>query len=361
MLRFVLIGLLWTGLAGCDRADRPDRFEGLPVVDAQMLLSARPTQTRIRIVGSSTVAPFSITVAEHFGETTPYVTPIVESTGTGGGFKAFCEGIGVDKASIVNASRQIKESERALCKRHGIEDLIEIKIGFDGIVFANSKDARPFDLTKAQLYRAIAAGHPDGRGGWTRNRARSWFDIDSALPDQPIIMAGPPPTSGTWDAFIEQVLIPGAREMPELAMLEKDSPRDFLTRVTNIRNDGAWIDSGENDNAIINMLLRNEDAIGVLGYSFLQQNLDRVKAAQIGGVRPTFENIFEGRYSISRSLFIYVKGEHKTQVPGLAAFIGEFTAEHAWGPDGYLVEEGLIPLLQTERQAVREKSLASLL
>lgn len=357
-MRCVSSLLLCLSLAACGQ---PERFEQLPVVDEDMLLSVRSNQERIRIVGSSTVAPFSITVSEHFGETTRYLTPIVESTGTGGGFKTFCQGVGVDKASVVNASRRIKPGERALCQRRGIENLIEIKIGFDGIVFANRKDARPFDLTKAQIYKALAAELPDGSGGWKRNTMRSWQDVDPDLPDQRIIVAGPPPTSGTRDAFVELVLVPGARTLSQLSALEGQDQQAFLQRAANIRNDGVWIDSGENDNGIVNMLWRNEDAIGVLGYSFLQQNLDRVKAAHIGGVTPAFRNIFEGRYGISRSMFIYVKGEHRTLVPGLPEFVREFTAEHAWGTDGYLVEKGLIPLLQEERMEVRQRSLDALL
>jgi len=315
---------------------------------------------RIRVVGSSTVAPFSITVAEHFGETTDYLTPIVESTGTGGGFKTFCEGIGADKASIINASRRIKPAERDLCRRRGITDLIEIKIGYDGIVLANDRSGPAFDLTKQQIFQALAAELPDAAGIWRRNRVKRWSEIDPSLPDQPIIIAGPPPTSGTRDAFHELVMVPGALALPELKKLH-DTDRDAArARIGTIRNDGVWIDTGENDNSIINMLLRNDEAIGVLGYSFLQQNLDRVQAARIGGVMPAFDNIFSGQYGISRSMFIYVKPQHRHIIPGLSQYVAEFTAEHAWGPEGYLIDKGLIPLLPEDRRKMRAQSLAAL-
>ena len=344
-------------LAACGSAEELSSWSDQDGQQVPVVMSAKE---RIRIVGSSTVAPFAVTVAEHFGETTEYLTPIIESTGTGGGFKTFCAGLGVDTPSIVNASRQIKPSEQALCARRGVTELVEIKIGYDGIVFANGKNARPFDLTKAQIYRALAAELPDAQGGWKRNRLKRWSEVDPSLPDQQIIIAGPPPTSGTRDAFVELVLIPGALALAEMQKLRAADTPEFMRRATSIRDDGAWIDTGENDNSIINMLLRNDEAIGVLGYSFLQQNLDRIQAARIGGVTPAFRNIFEGRYSISRSMFIYVKRQQRFIVPGLNAYVAEFTAEHAWGPEGYLVEKGLIPLLQAERATVRSASLFEL-
>ena len=302
MWRPMLCGLLGLCLSACAPSND---LSQLPEITQQDILTMRPIQERIRIVGSSTVAPFSDTVAEHFGETTRYLTPIIESTGTGGGFKTFCDGIGVDQASIINASRRIKPSERALCQSNGIDDLIEIRIGFDGIVFANSKTARPFDLTKEQIYRALAAELPDGSGGWKRNRVRNWQQVDSFLPDQPIIIAGPPPTSGTRDAFAELVLEPGALAVPELFALEAQDRAAFVARAHAIRNDGVWIDSGENDNTIINMLLRNEDAIGVVGYSFLQQNLDRIKAARISGSRQHSGTFLKGAM-VSRAACIFM-------------------------------------------------------
>lgn len=314
----------------------------------------------IKIVGSSTVAPFATTVAEQFGASSDYAAPVVETTGTGGGFKAFCDAVGPDAPSIVNASRRIKDSEIALCAQAGISDPLEVKIGYDGIVLANSKSGPDFNLTKEQIFRALAANLPDGDGGWIKNPHRTWQDVDPDLPDLRILVSGPPPTSGTRDAFAEIAMENGALALPEMQALQSSDPAEFMARAREVRNDGAWIDSGENDSAIINTLLRNEDSIGVLGYSFLEQNLDRVKAAKVGGVAPTFENIASGDYGVSRSMYFYVKVENDTMVSGLDDYVAEFTQEDAWGPDGYLVEKGLIPLLAEERSAVRARALARL-
>ena len=315
---------------------------------------------KIKIVGSSTVAPFSTTVAEQFGAISDNPAPIVETTGTGGGFKAFCKAIGPDEPSIVNASRKIKPSERALCAKAGILNPLEVQIGYDGIVLANGKAGPELNLTKAQIFRALAANLPDGAGGWVKNPNRTWQDIDPALPDMRILVSGPPPTSGTRDAFAEIAMERGALSFPEFQALQMTDLEAFVVRAHEVRNDGAWIDSGENDSSIINTLLRNEDSVGVLGYSFLEQNLDRIKAAKIGDIAPTFETITSGEYGVSRSMYFYVKVENGMLVPGLADFVAEFTQEDAWGPDGYLVDKGLIPLTTDERAAVRANALAVL-
>ncbi len=315
---------------------------------------------KVRIVGSSTVAPFSTTAAEQFGAISDYPAPIVETTGTGGGFKTFCRAIGPSEPSIVNASRKIKPAETALCADAGIIEPVEIKIGYDGIVLANSKTASDLNLTKQQVFLALAANIPDGAGGFIANPHQLWSDVDPNLPDMRILVSGPPPTSGTRDAFAEIAMEGGAITLPELQALKDADPDRFREMAHEIRNDGAWIDSGENDSSIINTLLRNEDAVGVLGYSFLEQNLDRVKAASISDVAPTFANIVNRDYGVSRSMYFYVKREHIIIVPGLSEYIEEFTQEDAWGPDGYLVEKGLIPLLDEERQQVRTTALAAL-
>jgi phosphate transport system substrate-binding protein len=312
----------------------------------------------IKIVGSSTVAPFSTTVAEQFGAATPFATPIVETTGTGGGFKAFCKTIGGDTPSIVNASRQMKPSERELCAANGVIEIVKVRIGFDGIVLANAKGAPDLDLTKEQIYRALAAELPDGQGGWMKNPHQRWADISLGLPDMQILVSGPPPTSGTRDAFAEIAMEGGALMIPELAALKQRDEAAFRARAHRVRNDGKWIDSGENDSAIVQTLLRNDDSIGVMGYSFLEQNLDRVKAAKVGGVAPIFEEIASGNYGISRSMYFYVKKQNIPLVPGLAEFVDEFTREDVWGPDGYLVTKGLIPLPEDERVAERARALA---
>lgn len=313
---------------------------------------------KIKIVGSSTVSPFSTSVAEQFGATSQYPTPIVESTGTGGGFKAFCQGIGPNVPSISNASRPIKASERELCASSGVTELVEVKIGFDGIVLANAKTAPDLNLTKEQIYRALAAELPDGEGGWMANPHKTWSDVSSDLPDIDILVSGPPPTSGTRDAFVEIAMEGGAKALPELAALKESDSAEFKRRAHTIRNDGAWIDSGENDTAIVQTLLKSDDSVGILGFSFLEQNRDRIKGAEIAGVPPVFDEIASGNYKISRSMYFYVKKQNLTSVPGIDAYVAEFTSEGAWGPDGYLAEKGLIPLPEAERAAEREAALA---
>lgn len=356
-MRIALILVSSLALAACGNAVKlseiPEQSDAPPV----FLIGEAE---KIRIVGSSTVAPFSTTAAEQFGAISQHPAPIVETTGTGGGFKAFCRAIGPAEPSIVNASRQMKDGERALCVEAGIIDPVEIKIGYDGIVLANRKSGPVLNLTKAQIFQALAANLPDGDGGWTANPHRQWSDIDPDLPEIRILVSGPPPTSGTRDAFVEIAMEGGARTFELLAALELSDPDAFRARAHEIRNDGAWIDSGENDSTIINTLLRNNDSVGVLGYSFLEQNLDRIKAASVGDTQPTFETIISGDYEVSRSMYFYVKREHLPLVPGLAEFVEEFTQEDAWGPDGYLADKGLIPLMPEERVSVRETALASL-
>lgn len=356
-MRIALSLIASLALAACSD---PVKLSEIPEqVDAPPVFSIGEAE-KIRIVGSSTVAPFSTTAAEQFGAISPHPAPIVETTGTGGGFKAFCRAIGPAEPSIVNASRQMKDSERAQCAEAGIIDPVRIKIGYDGIVLANRKAGPVLNLTKSQIFRALAANLPDQNGGWTANPYRLWSDVDPALPEIRILVSGPPPTSGTRDAFVEIAMEGGARTFEALAALEQSDPDAFRARAHEIRNDGAWIDSGENDSTIINTLLRNDDSIGVLGYSFLEQNLDRIKAATVGDTQPTFENIISGEYEVSRSMYFYVKREHLPLVPGLAEFVEEFTQEDAWGPDGYLADKGLIPLLPEERASVRETVLAAL-
>ena len=316
---------------------------------------------KVRIVGSSTVAPFSTTVSEQFGAISKFPSPIVETTGTGGGFKAFCRGIGQSEPSIVNASRKIKDSERALCSNAGIVDPVEVKIGYDGIVLATSKASGNLNLTKQQIFLALAANIPDAEGGFVANPHNSWSDVDPSLPNMRILVSGPPPTSGPRDAFAEIAMEGGADTLPMMQALKEADPDAFRRAAHEIRNDGAWIDSGENDSSIINTLLRNEDAVGVLGYSFLEQNLDRIKAATIAGVPPPFENIIGRDYAVSRSMYFYVKKENVPLVPGLAEFVIEYTQEDSWGPDGYLVDKGLIPLLANDRASVRIEALSALM
>ena len=329
------------------------RFDGEPVPPPPPLGEA----DRIRIVGSSTVSPFATTVAEQFGASTRFATPIVETTGTGGGFKAFCNGVGPEEPSGSNASRRVKPSEIALCREAGVVDLVEVKIGYDGIVLATGKAAPDFNLTKEQIWRALAVEIPDGQGGWKENDTARWSDIDPSLPDLPIRVSGPPPTSGTRDAFVEIAMEKGAEEVAEMAALEEADPDAFDRRATTVRTDGAWVDSGENDTAIIQTLINNPNVVGVLGFSSAEQNGDRVKAARINDVYPTFEAIASGDYKVSRSMYFYIKVQNVPLVPGLMEYVAAFTDDDAWGPEGYLAEKGLIPLPAAERERVRDHAL----
>lgn len=351
-LKYTLAASLGLLLAGCGDSGL-SRFDGEPVPQPPPLGQA----DRLRIVGSSTVTPFSTTVAEQFGASTRYATPIVESTGTGGGFKAFCDGIGPEQPSISNASRPIKPSEIALCREAGVTDIVEVRIGFDGIVLATGKGAPDFDLTKEQIWRALAVEVPDGQGGWMRNTAARWSQIDPSLPNLPIRVSGPPPTSGTRDAFVEIAMEKGAEEVPEMAALAESDPEAFDRRATTVRTDGAWVDSGENDTAIIQTLINNPNVVGVLGFSSAEQNGDRVKAARINGVEPSFEAIASGDYMISRSMYFYIKAQNEPLVPGLMGYVSAFTDDDAWGPTGYLAEKGLIPLPAREREQVRAHAM----
>lgn len=353
MIRMARLWAAMACLAACGDGGL-SRFDGEDVPPPPPIGQAE----RVRIVGSSTVAPFSTTVAEHFGAATRFATPIVETTGSGGGFKAFCRDIGPDEPAIANASRRIKPSEIELCAAAGVTQIVPVPIGYDGIVLANAKTGPRFDITKAQLYLALADALPDGDGRWRSNPHKSWSDVDPALPDEPILVSGPPPTSGTRDAFVEIAMEAGALALPELQALKTNDPDAFLARAHTIRTDGAWIDSGENDTAIIQTLIKNPAALGVLGYSFLDQNADRVKAAKIAGVEPTFEAIASGDYTISRSLYFYVKAQNLPLTPGLLEYVDAFTAEDTWGPDGYLAEKGLIPLPEARRAEVRAAALA---
>jgi phosphate transport system substrate-binding protein len=311
---------------------------------------------QIRIVGSSTVFPFSTAVAEAFGSTGTFKTPVVESTGSGGGLKLFCAGADLNTPDITNASRRIKKSEVETCAKNGVTDITEVKVGYDGIVLANSKEVAPMNLTKQQIFAALAKQVPiDGK--LVDNPYQKWSDIDPSLPDTRIEVLGPPPTSGTRDAFVELAMEGGAKAYDMLKDLRKSDKKAFQAVAHSVREDGAYIEAGENDNLIVQKLEANKDALGIFGFSFLDQNSDKLQGAMVGGVEPTFENIADGQYGISRSLFFYVKDAHVGQVPGIKEFIAEFTSEKAFGEFGYLTEKGLIPLSEAERTKVRTEAL----
>lgn len=312
---------------------------------------------QIRIVGSSTVFPFSTAVAESFGSTGSFKTPVVESTGSGGGLKLFCSGVDIGTPDITNASRRIKASEVESCAKNGVADITEVKIGYDGIVIANSKTVAPLNLTKKQIFAALAKQVPiDGK--LVDNPYKTWKDVDPSLPDTKIEVLGPPPTSGTRDAFVELAMEGGAKGYDLLNALGKSDKKAFKAAAHSVREDGAYIETGENDNLIVQKLEANPNAVGIFGFSFLDQNSDKLQGSMVGGVEPTFDNIADGQYGISRSLYFYVKDAHVGKIPGIKEFIAEFTSEKAFGEFGYLSEKGLIPLTDEEREKVRNDALA---
>ena len=312
---------------------------------------------KIHIVGSSTVYPFATTVAEEFGKTTDFSAPVVESTGTGGGLKLFCSGVGEKFPDIANASRAIKDTERKLCPDNGAKDITEIEIGYDGIVLANAKKSYEFDLTKEQIFMALAKKIVKD-GALVDNPYKKWNEIDPALPAENIEVYGPPSTSGTRDAFVELVMEKPCVDTAEFKAAFPDS--DARKKECHLlREDGHYIEAGENDNLIVQKLRNNEHALGIFGYSFLEQNTDTVHGSKISGVSPSYEAIANGSYSISRPLFIYVKNAHIGTVPGLREFAEEFVSEKAAGEDGYLSVKGLIPL-PAAKLAEMEKRVAAL-
>ena len=309
----------------------------------------------IQIVGSSTVYPFATVVAEKFGRATEFKTPIIEATGSGGGLKLFCGGVGAAHPDFANASRRIKKSEFQRCADNGVTDIIEIKIGYDGIVLANSKAAPTVALSRKDIYLALAKSVPDPSGGdaLIANPYRTWKQVNAALPDAPIEVLGPPPTSGTRDAFVELAMEGGCTQLPVLVALKSRDAAAYKTACHHIREDGAFIEAGENDNLIVQKLANNAAAIGIFGFSFLDQNGDVVRGATVDGVAPEFENIADGSYPISRALYMYGKAAHLEIVAGMAEFMATLTDEDTWGDDGYLADRGLIPMPEEEREEFR--------
>lgn len=317
---------------------------------------AQSARSYISVVGSSTVYPFTAMAAEQFGKLNHrFKSPKVEATGTGGGFKLFCSGIGTQYPDIVNASRAIKPSELANCIKHGIKDIIEIKIGLDGVIVASSRKTPVMPLTVKELWLALAKEVPaPTTGQLIANPYQTWQDINHALPATKIEILGPPPTSGTRDAFVELVLDHGCKEFPAIIELAKADQKKAQSICQTIREDGAFIEAGENDNLIVNKLLSNPNALGIFGFNFLEENLDKIQGAPINGNQPTFENILAGTYQVARPLFVYVKKAHIGSIPGIQEFIAELTSEKATGEEGYLANKGLIPLPDMQRKQVAD-------
>jgi phosphate transport system substrate-binding protein len=298
----------------------------------------------IRIVGSSTVYPFTTAVAESFAKASGLKTPVVESTGTGGGFKLFCAGVGADHPDFTNASRAIKKSEFETCVKNGVTDIVEIKVGFDGLTLANAASGPDGKFTKQQIFLALAAQVPDKDGKLVDNPYKLWSDIDASLPAEKIEVLGPPPTSGTRDSFAELVMEKGAEKFESLAAMKKDDAKAFEKIWKTMRTDGAYVEAGENDNLIVQKLEANPKAFGVFGFSFLEENVGKIKGSEIDGKTPSFETVASGDYKVARPLFIYAKKAHVGVIPGMAEFVAEYTSAKAMGEDGYLADKGLIPL-----------------
>jgi phosphate transport system substrate-binding protein len=307
----------------------------------------------VYVVGSSTVYPFATVVAERFGRGSEFKTPKIESTGSGGGLKLFCDGVGVDYPDVTNSSRAIKQSEVDSCAANGVTGIVEVKIGYDGIVFANAIGGKAMKLSRTDIFLALAKKVPGGADGeLVENPYTTWADVNPELPAIKIEVLGPPPTSGTRDAFVELAMEGGCKATPWIAALRSHDKNRYKAICHTIREDGVFVEAGENDNLIVQKLQANPEAFGIFGFSFLDQNMEKVKGSLVDGVAPTFDAIADGEYPVSRPLYFYVKKAHVDVIPGLRGFLREFSSERAWGEEGYLSDRGLIPMPDAERRQV---------
>lgn len=328
------------------------RTTALAVAGVVGFAGAASARDQIRIVGSSTVYPFTTAVAEQFGKSGMGKTPVVESTGTGGGFKLFCAGVGVGHPDLTNASRAIKKSEFDDCRKNGVNDIVEIKVGIDGLTIAQSKSGPGIKLTLAQVFLALAEEVPDKDGKLVANPYKNWSDIDPSLPSVKIEVLGPPPTSGTRDSFHELFMEPGAEKVAAVATLKKSDRKAFDKVWKSIRKDGAYVEAGENDNVIVQKLEANRNAFGIFGYSFLEENTAKLRGVAIDGVAPEYDAIAEGKYKGARPLFIYAKKQHVGVIPGIDKFVAEYVSSKAMSKDGYLALKGLVSLPKAEADKV---------
>ncbi len=336
------------------------RKTSLAALCASLSILAMGTTTghardQITIVGSSTVFPFATTVAERFGKNTDFKTPVVESTGSGGGLKLFCSGVGENTPDITNASRRIKKSEVDKCAENGVTEIVEVKVGYDGIVLANSRKSGAYTLSLQDVFLALAKDVPDGEGKTKPNPYMTWNEINPALPNAKIEVLGPPPTSGTRDAFVELAMEGGCKSFDWIKAMKKTDKKAYKSLCHTIREDGAFVEAGENDNLIVKKLDANPNALGIFGFSFLDQNADVVQGSVINGEAPEFEKIADGSYPVSRSLYFYVKKAHIGVTPGIEEYLAEFTGEAANGEDGYLADKGLIPMSEGEAAEWKSK------
>jgi len=314
----------------------------------------------INVVGSSTVYPFSTVVAERFGKSTSFKTPKIESTGTGGGMKLFCAGAGIDTPDMSNASRRIKKSEFDKCQKNGVTGITEVLVGYDGIVIANSKKSNQMTVSRKDLFLALAKDVPakDGSENLVANPYKLWNEVNPSLPAVKIEVLGPPPTSGTRDAFAELVLEGGCKQFSWIKAIKKQNKSRYKSICHGVREDHVYIEAGENDNLIVQKLSANPNAFGVFGFSFLDQNADKLQGSKVDGVEPTFEGIADGSYPVSRPLYFYVKNAHVGKIPGILEFLTEFTSEASMGEEGYLTDKGLIPLGEEKMKSVRKSVLS---
>ena len=327
----------------------------LAAVAAVALAGPAYARDQIRIVGSSTVYPFSTTVAERFARQGKFKAPVVESTGTGGGLKLFCAGVGEQHPDMTNASRRIKKSEVDECAKNGVGSIAEIKVGFDGIAIAQAKTGPQFNLTLGQLFLALAKEVPQGNkdgGALVKNPNKTWKDVDPSFPDVKIEVLGPPPTSGTRDSFNELAMEAGCDSFASLKALSKSDAKKHKAVCQGIREDGAYVEAGENDNVIVQKLVANPNAVGVFGFSFLDQNKDKLAGKTVNGVVPTFDTISSAKYPIARDMYFYVKKAHIGVIPGIKEYVAEFTSPAAMGRRGYLAGKGLVPLPDAEFKKV---------
>ncbi len=320
---------------------------------------AAAARDQIRIVGSSTVYPFTTAVAEQFGKSGAGKTPVVELTGTGGGMKLFCAGVGAGHPDMTNASRQMKKSEFEMCQKNGVKDIVEIKVGIDGLTIAQSKAGPQIKLTMAQVFLALADEVPGKDGKMVKNPHKNWSDIDKSLPNVKIEVLGPPPTSGTRDSFHELFMEAGAKQIPAVKKLDKKA---FSKAWKSLRKDGAYVEAGENDNVIVQKLTGNKNAFGIFGYSFLEENAAKLRGVAIDGVEPDYDAIAGGKYKGSRPLFFYIKKQHAGVIPGIEKFAAEYVSAKAMSKDGYLARKGLVtlPKAEADKFAANAKQLKTL-
>jgi phosphate transport system substrate-binding protein len=331
------------------------KIRTLAVTATTLILASGAAEARdqIQIVGSSTVFPYTQAVAENFANMTGNPSPVVESTGTGGGMKIFCEGVGEGTPDITGASRAMKASEYETCMANGVSSITEVLIGYDGLSFAVSRNGEVIDVTKPQLFQALAA-EVEVDGEIVDNPYTKWSEIDPSLPDAEILVFGPPPTSGTRDAWVELVMEEGCEAYPAIEALGDDRKDEVCQRM---RTDGPFVEAGENDNLIVQRLEADPHAYGIFGYSFLYENQDKLAGNMVEGVSPSFDTIADGSYSISRPLFFYIKNAHRGVIPGLNEFIEEYTSDASMAPGGYLSERGLVPLGDDRRNEMVQSAL----